>query len=176
MQKVKILGISGSLRANSSTQMMIKEAARLFPPGVEFHVFDHIGKLPPFDDSSHEPDAVIDFKRQLKEADGVLFLTPEYAFGIPGMLKNALDWTVGSAELVHKPAALIVAATSGEHAYHALLLVFKALSLNISDDSKLLISFIRSKLNAEGQITDLETLIKLKGAIEDLVKNIQLSI
>jgi chromate reductase len=175
MQKIKILGIEGSLRANSSTHILMSTVKDLFPKDIEFRIYEHLGKIPPFDDSDQVPVEVENFRNQLNEADGVFFLTPEYAFGVPGILKNALDWTVSSGELVYKPAALVVAATGGENAYQSLLLVFKALSLNINDGSKLLISFIRSKLNGQGEITDIETANKLKQLIKDFIDNIQKS-
>lgn len=173
MQKIKILGIAGSLRSNSSTHQMMCTVEAMFPDFVEFEVYNRLGQIPPFDDSENVPVEVLNFRNRLKEVDGVLFISPEYAFGIPGVLKNALDWTVSSAELVNKPAALIVAATGGENAYHSLLLVFKALSLNISEESRLLISFIRSKLSKEGQLKDQEIEIKLIRLVEDFVSNIR---
>ena len=176
MQKVKILGISGSLRSNSSTHAIMNAVRELASNTVEFKVYEGLSSLPPFDDSNQVPIEVEEFRKQLKEADGVFFVSPEYAFGVPGSLKNALDWTVSSGELVYKPAALVVAATGGENAYQALLLIFKALSLNINEESKLLVSFVRSKLNQEGKITDLKTVESLKMVLNDLIKNIQSSI
>jgi chromate reductase, NAD(P)H dehydrogenase (quinone) len=172
MQKIKILAISGSLRANSSTQVVMNAARSFVPEGIEFNVSNYPGRLPHFNDSADVPVEVEEFRSQLREADGVLFVTPEYAFGLPGTLKNALDWTVSSGELVNKPVGVIVAATGGENAYHSLLLILKALSSNVSEESKLLISFIRAKMNKEGSISDTELLTNLSKVLSALTENI----
>ena len=84
-------------------------------------LYDGLGNLPHFDDSKHPPETVTAFRTLLQVCDGVLICSPEYAFGVPGSLKNALDWTVSSGEFVHKPLALITAATGGDKAHAALL-------------------------------------------------------
>ena len=173
MQKIKILGISGSLRSNSSTRIIMNAVCSLAGDTVDFKIFEDLASMPPFDDSNTIPGEVEEFRQQLKEADGIFFVSPEYAFGVPGSLKNALDWTVSSGELVNKPAALVVAATGGENAYQSWQLIFKALSLKINEESKLLISFVRSKLNHEGKITDFKTEEGLKNVLNDLIRSIQ---
>jgi len=155
--------------------MILNEMRVMTGDDVDFEIYNDLNSLPPFNDSNNAPREVERFRRQLKEADGIFFVSPEYAFGVPGALKNAIDWTVSSGELVNKPAALIVAATGGENAYQAWQLIFKALSLKINEESKLLISFVRSKINGEGKITDPETSKRLKGVMEDFIKNIQSS-
>ncbi|HEY5825282.1 MAG TPA: NADPH-dependent FMN reductase [Cyclobacteriaceae bacterium] len=172
MEKIKLLGISGSLRSNSSTQLIMNAVQSLAGNAVDFKIYEGLASLPPFDDSNNVPGEVEEFRKQLREADGVFFISPEYAFGVPGSLKNALDWTVSSGELVSKPAALVVAATGGENAYHSWQLIFKALSLKINEESKLLISFIRSKLNHEGKIKDFKTEEELKNVLNNLIQNI----
>jgi chromate reductase len=154
MSKVNILAIPGSLRANSSSHAILRAAIKEAPSHVEFTVFDRLGKLPHFDDSSAVYEEVEHFRRQLKEADGVLICTPEYAFGVPGSLKNALDWTVSSGELVNKPVALITASTGGEKGHAALLLILTALSANVVEDGTLLVSFVRAKLGPKGEVKD----------------------
>ena len=105
----------------------------------------------------------------LATADGVIICTPEYAFGVPGSLKNALDWTVGSGSFEGKPLALITASTGGQYAHGALQLILKnALGAHLSDDTSLLISFIRTKLDSTGAITDTATKEKLTGCFETL--------
>jgi chromate reductase, NAD(P)H dehydrogenase (quinone) len=168
---IKILCISGSLRNNSSTHVILNEIVRYQIDRVEFIVFNNLGKLPHFDDNAETSIEVTRFREALKNADGVLFVTPEYAFGAPGTLKNALDWTVSSGEFVGKPTAVVVGATGGENAYHSLLLTLKAISANIGERSTLLISFIRAKINQAG-VTDQELKISLLTVVEDLIENI----
>lgn len=174
MKEIKILAIVGSLRATSSNHVVVKHLARLVPDDVDFQVYDGMGKLPLFDDSETTPPAVQDLRDQLKAADGVLICTPEYAFGVPGALKNALDWTVSSAELVNKPVALITASTGGEKAHAALLYILEALSARVAEDARLLISFIRAKLK-NGEVSDADTLRALNAVLAAIIREARLS-
>jgi chromate reductase, NAD(P)H dehydrogenase (quinone) len=130
-QKINILAISGSLRSNSSNNAVINAAVKLAPEDVQVLIYEGLGTLPHFDDSKELAKEVIEFRELLKAADGVLISSPEYAFGVPGVLKNALDWTVSSGEFVYKPLALITAATGGNNAHASLLLTFTALSAQL---------------------------------------------
>jgi chromate reductase, NAD(P)H dehydrogenase (quinone) len=109
---MKIIGISGSLRTISLSTALLKTAATLAPCDVKLMVYDGIGNLPHFNpelDKEPAPAAVSDFRSQLNSSAGVVISTPEYAHGIPGALKNALDWLVASGELYEKPVALFSA-------------------------------------------------------------------
>jgi chromate reductase len=102
---VKVLAISGSLRAGSYNTALARAARELAPDGVEIELYDRLGALPPFDadsDGSGEPATVRDLRRLISAADAVLFVTPEYNGSIPGVLKNAVDW----ASRPHRDAAL----------------------------------------------------------------------
>src|SRR5688500_6862162 len=102
----KILALPGTLRAESSSNVVLKIISENLTGSVSFEIYDMIGSLPHFNDAKEVPTAVQDFKNKIRLADGVLICTPEYAFGVPGSLKNALDWTVSSGEFVDKPVAL----------------------------------------------------------------------
>lgn len=154
MTKISILAISGSLRSNSSSNLIMKAMIALASKDIAVTICKDIGNLPHFDDSDPAPAAVIKFRSQLKEAHGVLICTPEYAFGVPGSLKNALDWTVSSGDFVDKPVALVTASSGGEHAHASLQLTLKAISSKIAEGGTLLISFVRAKIDREGHITD----------------------
>lgn len=174
--KPVIVAISGSLRSNSSNNTVIQLAAELLKEKAEVIIYNGLGQLPHFDDSKEPNEAVTAFRKILKESDGVLICSPEYAFGVPGSLKNALDWTVSSGELVYKPLALITAATGGDKAHAALLNTFTALSTNVTEDTSLLISYIRSKMNAEGMIIDTTTIVSIKNvtnALLELIKTVE---
>ncbi|HTL09330.1 MAG TPA: NADPH-dependent FMN reductase [Chitinophagaceae bacterium] len=166
--KLKILALSGSLRASSSNAVILEAIERMLPEDIDFFIYKGIGSLPHFDDAEQVPIAVTVWRKHLQDADAVLICSPEYAFGIPGSLKNALDWTVSSGELVNKPLALITAATGGEKAHAAWLQVFTALSARIPAGGALLIPFVRSKLGANGSITDEGT----RQAVEQLLHNL----
>ena len=107
---MKILAISDSLRAASVNTEVLRAAGRLAPAGVTIGLFDGIGGLPFFNsdlEGEHLPQAVTGFRAAIGAADGLLISSPEYARGVPGALKNALDWLVGSFEFPHKCVALI---------------------------------------------------------------------
>jgi len=99
---MKILALSGSLRTFSIKTALLKAAAALVPEQVKLIIYDGLGGLPPFnpDQDTEIPHvAVARFRCQLRESSGVIISTPEYAHGLPGVLKNALDWLVASGEL-----------------------------------------------------------------------------
>jgi chromate reductase, NAD(P)H dehydrogenase (quinone) len=174
-QQPTILCISGSLREGSSNSKILAYIAQQFNSVANFEVYGGIGLLPFFSpERDIEPahPEVANFRNRLQQADGVLVCTPEYAFGVPGVLKNALDWTVSSAEFSRKPTALITASSVGEKGHQALLHTFDAIDANIAQDSKLLISFIRTKFDADGKLKEGETTEAIKAVALSLLENI----
>jgi len=173
-RKIKILGISGSLRANSSASAVLNVVAGLVPEQVEFTIYNGLAEIPAFNDSNEIPGTVEAFIKLLSDADGVFFVIPEYAFGVPGALKNALDWTVSSSTAFpDKPVALITAATGGDKAHAAFLLTLKAMSSKIPDGATLLLSFIRSKLNEKNEVNDMATMDQIRTVINSLIDSIE---
>ena len=173
-RKIKILGISGSLRANSSASAVLNIVVGLVPEQVEFTIYTGLAEIPAFNDSNEIPETVEAFIKLLSEADGVFFVIPEYAFGVPGALKNALDWTVSSSTAFpDKSVALITAATGGDKAHAAFLLTLKAISAKIPEGATLLLSFIRSKLNEKNEVKDIVTLDLIKRVINSLIDKIE---
>jgi NAD(P)H-dependent FMN reductase len=167
----KIIGISGSLRDNSSNTNILRQLGSLVPSGIDFTIYTGIGDLPHFNpelDGETPPVTVADFRTQIKESDAVIICTPEYAFGVPGSLKNALDWAVSSGEFDNKPLALITASLSGEKAHAALLNTLSALSTNIPPERTLLISFIRSKLDEHGFLKEPALIQSLQAILHSL--------
>ena len=173
--KISILAISGSLRTNSSNNAVIATAATLVAGEVDFIIYEGLGSLPHFDGSNDPAPEVIEFRKLLGAADGVFICTPEYAFGVPGSLKNALDWTVSTGEFVNKPVALITAATGGDKAHASLKLTLTALSARVLEETTLLISFIRSKMNANSEVTDNETIQAIKNIMDTFIRDINQS-
>jgi NAD(P)H-dependent FMN reductase len=109
---VRILAISGSLQANSSNLALLRTAAAVAPPGVEVTLYDGLRHLPLFDpdvDASGAPAPVQELRRALRESDAVLLASPEYGFSLPGSLKNAIDWVIGSGELERKVVGVTAA-------------------------------------------------------------------
>lgn len=152
MSKINILAISGSLRSGSTNHNILKHLGSLVPPGVDYTIYHDLALIPPFDpglDTDDPPAPVASLRQLLADADGIIICTPEYAFGVPGQLKNMLDWLVSSGSLVDKPVALITSSLGGEHAHASLRLTLGALSARIIDDANLVISFIRSKMDGD---------------------------
>ncbi len=116
---IHILAISGSLRQASSNSTLLRIAAALAPAGVELAIYGGIGELPHFNPDLEESAgaAVADFRARLAAADGVLISSPEYAHGVPGVMKNALDWLVGTGDLMDKPIALLNASALSKFAH-----------------------------------------------------------
>ena len=170
---LRILAICGSLRPNSSNHCIVNAIKLMAPEDVDITTFDELREIPAFDDSVDHPAAVLRFRKQLQDADGIIICTPEYAFGIPGALKNAIDWTVGTGELVNKPVALVTASSGGQHAHAGMLLVLKALSANIPGELSALISHVRSKLDAKGNISDAATVVVLRSVLDSLIIKIK---
>lgn len=171
----KILAISGSLRAKSTNLTIIENIARTFSARIEMSIYDGLARLPHFNpdlEQTAEIAEVDDFRRRIRAADGVLICTPEYVFSIPGALKNALEWTVGTSDFDAKPTALITASSLGEKTHESLFLVLKTIGATISEDTALLISGARTKLNSEGEITDAPTAEAINRLIEAFFQEI----
>ena len=167
----KILALPGSLRAESSSNVVLKIISGILPESVSLEIFDGIGTLPHFNDPKVMPQVVVDFKNRIQNADAVLICTPEYAFGVPGSLKNALDWTVASGEFVNKPVALITASSQGEKGHAALLNILTAISANVPAGGDLLINFIRARLE-NNDFKNPEDRQRVKDVVDCLCKSI----
>lgn len=143
------------------------------PREICIELYSGVGTLPHFNDPQDIPESVVDFRIKIRNAHAVLIVTPEYAFGVPGSLKNALDWTVSSGEFIDKPVGLVTASSQGEHGHAALLLILKAISARVVPQATRLIPFVRSRLDAQGNIKDstlsndlMQALLALAGTID----------
>jgi chromate reductase, NAD(P)H dehydrogenase (quinone) len=172
--KISILGISGSLRKSSSASAVLRQVGELMPEQVEFKIYEDLEKIPAFDDGRLILVPVLNFIKQIAASDAVFFCIPEYAFGVPGALKNALDWTVSTTAFSGKPVALITAASGGDKAHAALSLTLTALGTKFSSETQLLISFIRTKLNEDGRLKDEATLQSARNVISALIQTINI--
>lgn len=164
MGKFKILGIPGSLRQGSYNLSALRAAQQLAPPDIDLEIFDLHG-IPPFseDDEKNPPPRVTEFKQKIREADAVLFATPEYNYSIPGVLKNAIDWAsrpYGDSAWNGKPVALMGASIgvlgSARAQYH-LRQVFVFLNVHAMNQPELLIANASQKFDAQGNLTDAKT-------------------
>jgi chromate reductase len=171
MKTIRILGISGSLRTDSTNTSILKACGELLPDDVTFDIFQGLDEIPHFSPGLADNEAVLKWKAAIGEADGVLICTPEYAFGLPGTLKNALDWTVATGDLNEKPVAAISASplnTGGEKALASLLLTLTALGTNRNENSSLSIPNIKNKV-ISGAVTDPDTIKDLQAQCDNLL-------
>lgn len=172
--KCRIIGLCGSLRKNSINSLILNEIERLSEDQFIFEKYN-ISRLPYFNpdlDNEKPPGEVADFRQKLKQVDGVIICTPEYVFSIPGVLKNALEWTVSSGEFNGKPTALITASLSGEKTHESLLLVLKTIMAKTGNGCELLIPGARGKFDNQGRLSDSAILMKLQKLISALYKTI----
>ncbi|WP_423735238.1 NADPH-dependent FMN reductase [Chitinophaga caseinilytica] len=174
---INILAISGSTRLQSTNHTLINIIAAMYAGKAEITQFDGLSQLPHFnpdDDNDTPPPTVTAFRDRLRLADGILICTPEYAMGVPGSLKNALDWIVSSMEMSQKPVALITASSMGELAHQSLTGTLRVIEADLPDTSRLLIPFVKAKVR-DGAIVDAPTLESVKSVMESLLQGIAAS-
>nr|WP_067058645.1 NADPH-dependent FMN reductase [Mucilaginibacter sp. L294] len=175
MPNKTIFAISGSLREGSSNHKVLTFIGGLLPADISYHIYGGLATIPPFDpglDNDMPPQSVTTLRDAITNADAVIICTPEYAFGIPGQLKNALDWMVSSASFSGKPTALVTASTGGENAHTALLKVLGAIDSDVIEGGTLLIPYIRSKIDNDGNVIDEDAIKDLKLLTDNLLKTI----
>ena len=163
------MAISGSTRDRSTNLNLIYAIAELAADIFDVNVYRGLMSLPPFNpdnDDQNAGESVADLRDQLNKAEGVLICTPEYAMGVPGTLKNAIDWTVSSANFYRKPTALITASSAGDKGHASLLETLRVIDANISDSTQLLISHVKLKVGNECKITDSKTLLEIEALIQ----------
>jgi len=170
-EKKRILAISGSTRTRSANGFLIKAISEISQDIFTIEVYNSLAELPHFNpdlDNDNPPLQVTNFRNKLKKAEGILICTPEYAMGVPGSLKNAIDWTVSSCEFSKKPTALITASSSGLKGHASLLESLRIIEAQIADDAQLVISYVKIKISDQGIIIDDSTLTQVKKLISAL--------
>jgi chromate reductase, NAD(P)H dehydrogenase (quinone) len=165
-----ILAISGSLRRDSLNSAALRAAARVAArSGLEIAIDASPATLPHFspDLEAEPPGAVLRFRRACESADAILLAVPEYAYGIPGTFKNALDWTVGSGSLYQKPIAILSIAPRGRgtRVTGALDAVFIALDADVAHHA---VPVTPADRSANGDITDPRILEALHAVVTQL--------
>lgn len=128
-----VLTISGSLRTGSSNSALLAAAALVAPPGVTVLPYRALADIPMFDPDVEQaggplPEEVMHWRRALTAADAVLISSPEYPHGVAGVMKNALDWVVGSGEFYEKPVGLLSASAASSYAHPQLAETLRVMS------------------------------------------------
>jgi chromate reductase, NAD(P)H dehydrogenase (quinone) len=164
---INILAISGSLRQISFNTTLLQAAIKLAPANTKIKLYDGLNDLPHFnpDLENNNIPAVTDLQAQIKWADGLLISTPEYAHGIPGVLKNALDWLVSSEDFIDKPIAIFNASPRATHAQASLIEVVTTMAGRIIPEASITVSLMGKKLDASGIIADPQLSEEIQKAI-----------
>ena len=172
---MNIIAISGSLRATSLNTAVLHAAGRLAPAGVTIEMFEGIGNLPFFNsdlDGDRLPREVAEFRAVIGTADGLLISSPEYARGVAGVMKNALDWLVGSFEFPNKPVALINTSPRATHALAALTITLETMSARIVQDASITLPLLGTTNDAARIAANAEFAAPLRNALERYVEAI----
>jgi NAD(P)H-dependent FMN reductase len=173
---MKILAISGSLRATSLNTAVLQAAGRLAPAGVTIEILEGIGNLPFFNsdlDGDRLPREVTGFRAAIGAADGLLISSPEYARGVAGVMKNALDWLVGSFEFPNKPVMLINTSPRATHALAALTVTLETMSARLVNDASITLPLLGTANDAASIAANGEFAAPLRGALERYVQAIR---
>lgn len=155
---IRILALSGSLQAASSNTQVLLAITRLAPPGgVEVQLYAGIGGLPHFSpdlDGPAAPAPVLDLRARIARADAMIISSPEYAHGVPGSLKNALDWLVSGTEVVAMPIALLNPSPNSTHAQAALAETLRTMSTEVISAASATIPLSGRRLDAAGILAE----------------------
>jgi NAD(P)H-dependent FMN reductase len=163
------------LRAGSANAALLRAAAELSHHDLDIVVYEGIGTLPHFNpdldaEGAIPPPAVAAWRATLAPARAVIICSPEYAHGMPGALKNALDWVVSSGELDGKPILLINASPSGgQHTQAQLVEVLGTMSARVLVEAALRLQLVRSHLAPDGRVADPTVRAQLRSSLDALV-------
>jgi chromate reductase, NAD(P)H dehydrogenase (quinone) len=151
---MKVLALSGSLRAKSINSMLLRAAALLAPSEISVLAFPNLGDLPLFnpDRESDCPGLVREYQRLVAESDALIIASPEYAHGVTGTIKNALDWLVGFEPFASKPVAVLNASPRARHADAALRETLKTMAAVIVESASITIPLLGAGLDESGMI------------------------
>src|SRR5437867_2948922 len=179
---MRILGISGSLRAESYNTGLLRAAQELAPDGIVLELYDALAELPPYNQDvqdSEPPASVEDLRGRLAAADALLIATPEYNGSIPGVLKNAIDWAsrpFPDNSLRGKPVAIVGASTGAYGALWAQADLRKVLGIAGARvlEGELAVPHAQDRFDEDGRLADEMVRERLAGVVERLVEEASL--
>src|SRR6185503_1315439 len=174
---VRILGIAGSLRRDSYNRATLRAATGLLPEGASIETFELDG-IPGFnqDEEQNPPAKVAELKQRVREADAILFVTPEYNYSVPGVLKNAIDWATrpyGDSAWNGKPAAIMgasVGAIATARAQYHLRQMMVFLNMFPVNQPEVMIANASERFDAQGNLTDEATKEFIRQLLQNLVE------
>lgn len=167
---MKVIALSGSLRATSINSALLRAAARLAPQGMQIEVFRGVGDLPLFniDLEASVPPSVATLRVAVGGADALLIASPEYAHGVSGVMKNALDWLVSLESFVGKPVALLNAQPRAHFSDAALRETLKTMSAALVDSASVSLQLTADTLTEEGMLASPPVAQAILAALTDL--------
>jgi chromate reductase len=173
---ISILGFAGSLRKGSFNHLALRAAQNLLPDNASLEIFD-INGLPGFnqDDEANPPEKVIDLKSRIRNADAILFVTPEYNYSVPGVLKNAIDWAsrpYGDSAWTGKPVAVMgasVGALGTARAQYHLRQMFVFLNMHAVNQPEVMIANAHKRFDDQGHLIDEVAQKLIRQLLEELV-------
>lgn len=168
------LAISGSLRAHSTNTEVLRACAILAPASVHITLFGGLGDLPHFNpdidkEGARLPPSVESFRAEIDAADALLISSPEYAHGVPGVLKNALDWLVSAPGMLFKPIGLINISSRSTHAYASLLETLRTMSTVPVPDASVELSLASRSQSAAEIAADPQVADRLRSSLAALL-------
>jgi chromate reductase, NAD(P)H dehydrogenase (quinone) len=171
---IRVLAISGSLRGASTNRAALEALARLAPEGVKVLVYGDLAKLPPFNpdddiEDKPKPEPVATLLALVAASDALVIAAPEYAHGIPGALKNALDWLVASETFAGKPTALINTSPRAFHAQASLREILSTMAARLIPEAFVAISLTGKAVTAEDVLAEPVCARRLTESLEALI-------
>ena len=154
---VRFLAISGSLRSASSNSRLLQAAAAVAPAGVDIIRYERLGSLPHFNpevEARGLPAEVAELRGLVAQSDAIIISSPEYAHGVPGSLKNALDWLVSGVELPGKPVALFNASPTSTYVRDALVEILTTMSAHVILEATVTLPLGARQLDVAGMLAD----------------------
>ncbi len=157
---MKLLAIAGSVREESYNRALVRAMQQQCPEGSTMTVYDRIQDIPIFHPDVADddlPESVQQLGSMIRDADGVIISTPEYAHGIPGALKNMLDWFVSSDALVFKPVVATSVSTSGlggVRSHSPLVLILFAMNARVVVEGSINVPDAQCKFDDGLNLTD----------------------
>jgi len=167
---MQFLGISGSLRAASLNSLLLRATARLTPDGVAMSVYPSLGDVPLFnpDLEATDPAPVKKLRNAIIAADALIIASPEYAHGVTGVIKNALDWMVSTEAFINKPVALFNASPLSTFSPPALREIVSVMSGRVVEIASIHVWVRGSKLSEDGIVASAEMSQVIRKALVDL--------
>jgi NAD(P)H-dependent FMN reductase len=169
---MRILAISGSLREQSTNSRLLRAARLVAPRDVIIDLYPSLGELPHFNpdlDLDVPPPIVAALREEIGKSDAVMICSPEYAHGVPGTLKNALDWLVASAEMVGMIVALVNASARSTYAQAQLAETLRTMSTDVIEA---VIGLDGRRIDEHAMAADAEIADALQGVLAEVREHV----